>query len=55
MSNTVNMEFDTERIWNNIYMEEDTDWTAAEKVHNTLCSKHVRSFIYKGYKKTRKI
>ncbi len=29
----------------NIYREEDTDWTAAEKV-DTLCSKHVTSFIW---------
>ncbi len=43
--NTINIEFDTSTSKKNIYREEDTDLTAAEKVHNTLCSKHVTSFI----------
>ncbi len=29
---------------------EDTDWAAAEKVHNTICSKHVKLYM-KGFKK----
>ncbi len=38
-----------------ISREEDTGWNAAEKVNNTLCSKHVTSFIWRAIKKTRKI
>ncbi len=34
----------------NIYREEDTDWTAAEKVQNILRSKHVTSFIRRALK-----
>ncbi len=48
-SNTVNIEFDTSASKKNIYREEDTDWTAAEKVHKTLCSKRVKLSM-KGFK-----
>ncbi len=49
-SNTVNIEFDTSASGKKIYREEDTDFTAAEKVHNTLCSKHMTSFIWRALK-----
>ncbi len=45
-SNTVNIKFDKSAS----EKKKPTDWPTAEKVHNTLCSIHLRNFIWRALK-----